>query len=181
YLQPCDAGIIWSFKAYYRKLFCENRIAAYEEATETELMEDFELVDLTSQSSQTLSIADPTNLVTEIQSLINRLPITNPILANDYIEADHSVETNVMPSDAEIINAVLDRDCNEDDEVEPEVRVSHKEVITNINKILRFIDQEDGFKVDESFIKKLCSFKKDVVRDSIALQRQTTLDLYLQV
>ncbi|CAG8753659.1 13058_t:CDS:1, partial [Dentiscutata heterogama] len=88
---------------------------------------DFELVDLILQSSQTLSIANPTNLVTEIQSLIDCLSITNPILANDYIEADHSVETNIMPSDAEIINAVLDRDCNKDDEVEPKVHVSHKE------------------------------------------------------
>ena len=26
YLQPCDAGIIWSFKSHYRKLLCINRI-----------------------------------------------------------------------------------------------------------------------------------------------------------
>ncbi|CAG8554450.1 6054_t:CDS:2, partial [Cetraspora pellucida] len=84
----------------------------------SELMKDFELVDFTLQSLQTLSIADPIDLVTEIQSLIDYLPITNPILANNYIEADHSVKTNVMPSDAEIINAILNYNCNEDDEIE---------------------------------------------------------------
>ncbi|CAG8499346.1 7459_t:CDS:1, partial [Cetraspora pellucida] len=57
-------------------------------------MKNFELVDLILQSSQTLSIADSINLVTKIQSLIDCLPITNPILVNDYIEADYSVETN---------------------------------------------------------------------------------------
>ncbi|CAG8678430.1 11524_t:CDS:1, partial [Cetraspora pellucida] len=114
-------------------------------------------------------------------SLINHLSITNPLLANDYIEADYNVETNVIPSDAEIINAVLDHAYNEDDEVEPKVHVFYKEVITNINIILQFIDQEDRFKVDGSFIKKLGSFKKNVVRDNIVLQRQTTLDSYLQI
>ncbi|CAG8572048.1 12353_t:CDS:1, partial [Cetraspora pellucida] len=142
---------------------------------------NFELVDLTSQSSQTLSIVDPIDLVTEIQFLIDHLSITNLILANDYIEANYSVKTNVMLSNAEIINAVLDHNCNKDDKVEPKVCVFYKEVIININIILQFIDQEDRFKMDEFFIKKLDSFKKDVVRDSIVLQRQTTLDSYLQV
>lgn len=233
HLQPCDAGIIWSFKAHYRKLFCENRIAAYEEAIETgedtsifnikdaidlsaeawkkvtnstirncwiktgilpdnyfslndslpttqELIEDFELVDLTLPRSQELEGINHTDLVTEIQSLISQLPVTNPMQAENFIEADHSVETDIMPSDDEIITAVLDRDCNEDDENEPEVRISYKEVITSINNILHFIDQEDGFKVDGSFVQKLNSFKKDVVRDSIAKKRQTTMDLYMQ-
>ena len=31
HLQPCDAGIIYSFKSNYRRLLCRNRIAAYEE------------------------------------------------------------------------------------------------------------------------------------------------------
>ena len=30
HLQPCDASIIHSFKAHYRKLFVDNRIQAYD-------------------------------------------------------------------------------------------------------------------------------------------------------
>ena len=30
HLQSCDAGIIWSFKYYYKKLFCQNRIENYD-------------------------------------------------------------------------------------------------------------------------------------------------------
>ncbi|CAG8814782.1 2141_t:CDS:1, partial [Cetraspora pellucida] len=88
---------------------------------------DFKLVDLILQSSQTLSIADPIDLVTEIQSLINHFPIINLILANNYIKANHNIKTNVMLSDAEIINTILNYNCNEDNEVEPKVYVCYKE------------------------------------------------------
>src|SRR5438132_1089082 len=30
HLQPCDAGIIHSFKAHYRKILCEHKIDEYE-------------------------------------------------------------------------------------------------------------------------------------------------------
>ncbi|GBC04797.1 hypothetical protein RclHR1_05880010 [Rhizophagus clarus] len=30
-LQPCDAGIIYSFKCYYKRLFIQNRIDAYDD------------------------------------------------------------------------------------------------------------------------------------------------------
>ncbi|CAG8709030.1 5540_t:CDS:1, partial [Racocetra fulgida] len=65
-----------------------------------------------------------------------------------------------MPSDDEIITSVLDYNYNEDDEKKSEVHISYKEVITSINNILHFINQEDGFKVDGSFVQKLNSFKK---------------------
>ncbi|CAG8615586.1 9663_t:CDS:2 [Cetraspora pellucida] len=144
------------------------------------LIEDFDLVDLTLPRSQELEGINHTDLVTEIQSLISQLPVTNPMQAENFIKADHSIEMDIMPSDNEIITAILDRDCNEDDENEPEVHISYKEVITSINNILHFIDQEDRFKVDRSFVQKLNRFKKDVVRDSIAKKRQTTIDLYMQ-
>ncbi|CAG8816910.1 24447_t:CDS:2, partial [Gigaspora rosea] len=81
------------------------------------------LIDLTLPRPQ-LEAADP-DFVTEIQSLINQLPITN-------------------------------------EDEEPKVRIFHKEVITNINNILCFINQENGFSIDGSFIQKLSSFKKDI-------------------
>ncbi|CAG8504262.1 4738_t:CDS:2 [Racocetra persica] len=33
HLQLCDAEIIWSFKAHYKKIFCENRIDAFDTCT----------------------------------------------------------------------------------------------------------------------------------------------------
>ncbi|CAG8600477.1 2801_t:CDS:2, partial [Racocetra fulgida] len=116
-----------------------------------ELIEDFELVDLTLPKSQELENINHTDLVTEIQSLISQLPVTNPMQAKNFIEVNHSIEMDIMPSDNEIITAVLDHDCNEDDEKESEVRISYKEVIISIYNILHFIDQENEFKIDESF------------------------------
>ncbi|CAG8627660.1 15859_t:CDS:2, partial [Dentiscutata heterogama] len=159
YLQPCNAGIIWSFKVYYYKLFCKNHIATYEEAIETE---NFKLVNLTLQRLQELK---DTDIITEIQSLISQLLVTNPIKAKNFIEIDYSVKTDIMSSNNKIINTILDSDCNKDDKNESEVCISYKKVITNINNILLFINQDDRFKVDEFFVKKLNRFKKDVVRD----------------
>ncbi|CAG8659643.1 4445_t:CDS:1, partial [Cetraspora pellucida] len=81
--------------------------------------------------------------------------------AENFIEADHSIKTDIMPSDNKIITAILNRNCNENDKNEPEVHISYKEVIISINNILHFIDQENRFKVDESFVQKLNRFKKD--------------------
>ncbi|CAG8638784.1 392_t:CDS:2 [Cetraspora pellucida] len=153
-----------------RRIFNTNYTNNNKRQVIDKLIEDFELIDLILQSSQTLSIANSIDLITEIQFLINHFSITNLILANNYIEADHNVETNVMTNDIKIINIILNHDCNEDDEVETKVCVFYKEIITNINIILQFIDKKDGFKVNGSFIKKLDSFKKDVVRDNIVLQ-----------
>ncbi|CAG8713495.1 16343_t:CDS:2, partial [Cetraspora pellucida] len=78
-----------------RRTFNMNDINNNKRQATDKLMKDFKLVDLISQSSQTLSIADPIDLVTEIY-----------------------VETNIMPNDAKIINVILNHNCNEDDEVE---------------------------------------------------------------
>ena len=59
--------------------------------------------------------------------------------------------------------------------------ISHNEVISNINNILRFINQPNNdIKVDGSFIQRLCSFKRHVVYDSIKRKRQVTLDRYME-
>ncbi|CAG8826836.1 20648_t:CDS:1, partial [Racocetra persica] len=48
------------------------------------------------------------------------LPVTNPMQAKNFIEANYSVKTDIIPSDNEIITAILDHDCNEDDKKKPE-------------------------------------------------------------
>jgi len=57
HLQPCDAGIIYSFKANYRQLLCRNRITAFEdtvalglEASEMASFTIFDAIQLTAQA-----------------------------------------------------------------------------------------------------------------------------------
>ena len=86
-----------------------------------------------------------------------------------------------MTSDSEIIEAVLNSNNNEEEEEEYNESISHNEVISNINIILRFINQPNNdIKVDGSFIQRLCSFKRHVVYDSIKRKRQVTLDRYME-
>ncbi|CAG8710528.1 4225_t:CDS:2, partial [Racocetra fulgida] len=97
-----------------------NDLSHYRDKLKDE-SEDYELIDLILPKPQ-LEAADlnSTDFVTEIQSLINQLPITSLMQANDFINIDNSVETDIIPSDAEIINAVLDRDCDRDEDKKPE-------------------------------------------------------------
>ena len=86
-----------------------------------------------------------------------------PLPANEFIFIDDVFENNEsMPSDSEIIEAVLNSNNNEEEEEEYNESISHSEVIDNFNIILRFINQSNNdVKVDGSFIQRLCRFKKD--------------------
>ena len=191
-------------KAHYRKIFCENRIAAYDKTTETvaPLFNIKDAIYVAAEAWENVSqsvvwiktgiLPDNyfnTNLVPiyrepteeflnldEIQSLIDQLPINMPLPANEFIFIDDVFENNEsMPSESEIIEAVLNSNNNEEEEEEYNESISHNEVISNINNILN-----NDIKVDGSFIQRLCSFKRHVVYASIKRKRQVTLDRYME-
>ncbi|KAF0395031.1 CENP-b protein 1 [Gigaspora margarita] len=59
-------------------------------------LEEYELIDLTLPRPQLEANPNPTDLVTEIQSLISQFPITNLMQANDFINVDNGVGTDIM-------------------------------------------------------------------------------------
>ena len=77
-----------------------------------------------------LNLDDIVDLTEEIQSLIDQLPINMPLPANEFIFIDDVFENNEsMPSDSEIIEAVLNSNNNEEEEEEYNESISHNEVI----------------------------------------------------
>jgi hypothetical protein len=220
HLQPCDAGIIWSFKAQYKKIFCEDRIDAFDISLESDVQPNpiniKDAIDFTTAAWQNVTSktirdcwiktgilpdeflhellpaeelgefqpqpepdSDP---IDEIQSLINRLPLDQPMDAREYVMADDELIATEMPTDEEIIAAVTNRDCDEPEETVPAPEpVSRAQASVFIDGILCFLEQQaDGeFAVDDSFVRGLKKLRKEIGFKDISLRRQVTLDNYI--
>lgn len=57
-LQPCDAGIIHSFKCYYKRLFLQNRINAYDDVQDgfVEELADYTIYDALQNAAEAWSM-----------------------------------------------------------------------------------------------------------------------------
>ncbi|CAG8757204.1 10498_t:CDS:2, partial [Gigaspora rosea] len=120
------------------------------------------------------------DIIDEIQDLITRLPLDQPMDAYEYVIADNNLITTEMPTDEEIIEAVKNRDCIEPDE-ESRKPISPAEALRFIRGILTFLEEQpDGsFKVDDSLIQNLGKLKKEVNSKLVASKRQATLDTFI--
>lgn len=60
-LQPCDAGIIHSFKCHYKRLFVQNRINAYDNVQDgiVEELADYNIYDALQNSAEAWSMVSP--------------------------------------------------------------------------------------------------------------------------
>ncbi|CAG8591199.1 3992_t:CDS:2 [Gigaspora rosea] len=123
------------------------------------------------------------DITSEIQDLIMRLPLEQPMGAEEYIIADNDLITTEMPNDEEIIEAIKNHEY-----IEPEDEVLNKlifsaQVVGFIDSILSFLEQQpDGsFNVDVSFIRNLEKLKKDVRLKHITSQCQATLDTFILI
>ncbi|CAG8702645.1 11109_t:CDS:1, partial [Dentiscutata heterogama] len=86
------------------------------------------------------------NITSEIQYLIEQLPLDQPMSANEYVIADNNLITTEMPNDKEIIEAVKNQECIklEEDEVTSKP-ISFIQALEFINRILLFLEQQpDG-------------------------------------
>ncbi len=60
-LQPCDAGIIHSFKCHYKRLFIQNRIDAYDDVQDgiVEELADYTIYDALQNAAEAWSMVSP--------------------------------------------------------------------------------------------------------------------------
>ncbi|CAG8823420.1 12186_t:CDS:2 [Gigaspora margarita] len=174
HLQPCDAGIIWSFKAHYKKIFCEDCIEAFnfylESGDPPEELIIKDAIDFTASAwkkvtSRTIrncwrktailpegfldelfpleepDQTDKSDITDEIQNLIMRLPLDQPIDAQEYVISDNNLITTKIPTDEEIIEAIKNRDCIEPEEEGSCKPISLAEALRFIHGILTFLEQ----------------------------------------
>ncbi|EXX73597.1 hypothetical protein RirG_058910 [Rhizophagus irregularis DAOM 197198w] len=86
----------------------------------------------------------------EVQDLIDKLDLENPLAADEFVQYDNSELTAEMIPVEEILKAVL-LDDNQENEIEeldsnPLSSITHSEVIELYNKIILYLEQqEDSF------------------------------------
>ncbi|CAB4437120.1 unnamed protein product [Rhizophagus irregularis] len=117
---PCDAGIINSFKAQYRKLLVRNRIEAYEISQEL------------NKEPTTINIHDSIDFSVNawesikhymmkwrLQDLINELPFDNLMDADEFLHIDDCLKSNEGLTDDEIVSMIKSNNNNES-EMDPD-------------------------------------------------------------
>ncbi|CAG8847022.1 16406_t:CDS:1, partial [Gigaspora margarita] len=124
---------------------------------------------------------DESDITDEIQNLIMRLPLDQPIDAQEYVISNNNLIITKIPTDEEIIEAIKNHDCIEPEKESSCKPISLAEALRFICGILTFLEQQpDGsFKVDDSFIQNLGKLKKEINLKNTASKRQATLDIFI--
>ena len=153
HLQPCDAGIINSFKAHYQKLYLQHVLEAIDAGEEMPRLNIKEAIDFTVEAwenvtSQTIincwrktrivpadewdwpnsDMYDEENarLEADIEELISSIPIdrTQVMTANDYINFDDLFQTEEVVVDEEaIIEEICQVSGSEDNDEDSDIEV----------------------------------------------------------
>lgn len=92
-LQPCDAGIIHSFKCHYKRLFIQNRINAYDNMQDSivEKLEDYTIYDALQNAAEAWSTVS-SQTISNCWKKTGILPPNNEI--DETYDDDNSVITD---------------------------------------------------------------------------------------
>jgi DDE superfamily endonuclease/Tc5 transposase DNA-binding domain/CENP-B N-terminal DNA-binding domain len=153
YLQPCDAGIINSFKAHYRKLYLQNILEAIDAGNETPRLNIKEAIDFSVEAWRNVTLQTiincwrKTEIVpliewswpnsdiqhieenpipeADIQQLISSIPanIMQVMMAHDYVHLDDTIETEEITVDEEAIIEEILRVSDPDSNEDSEVEI----------------------------------------------------------
>ncbi|GBB97721.1 hypothetical protein RclHR1_03050010 [Rhizophagus clarus] len=187
HLQPCDKGIINSFKAHYRKLLLQNLIKAFNFQQETgnskppinikkaikyvvsawnkvlpktifNCWKDAGILPLDEHEEM------EENEHSEIQDLIDKLEYTYPLTAEEYIRIDQENEIDgETPTEEQIIAILKEYNSISDDESDREITlVSSSEVLAAFDKIFIYLEQNNNQDIiDKSAFKTMKKARRE--------------------
>ena len=205
HLQPLDQGIIYSLKAQYRKLLCQNRIQAYgfyEEGDPIpppiDILDSINLIakawgkvtkkTIIDSWAKAGILSDDNNFdisdddddieednIEELQLLINELPITDPLNMEEYINIDDELIVEEELSLEEIVNIVRGQAAAEEVEVEEDEIITSSNALNSIEKLIKYVQQND-LGINHLDMQSLLNLKKKIISDNKKRQRQSRLD-----
>ena len=113
----------------------------------------------------------------KVQVLIDKLDFDDPLTADKFVKCDKSEVAYEIISDKEIIKAIRPKKDNMETIDIPSPKITHDEVIESYNKVIVYLEQQEGDCNELKFIKRL---KKDVLKCHFISVRQVNLDDLLQ-
>ncbi|GET51663.1 tigger transposable element-derived protein 6-like [Rhizophagus irregularis DAOM 181602=DAOM 197198] len=165
FLQPLDQGIIYSLKAQYRKLLCQNRIQAYVFYEEGDPI------------PPPIDIFDSINLIADAWKKVSKKTILNswakagilpnnnmedseyPLAVNDYINIDNRASAEEELSLQEIVDVVKGTNEREIEEEEEQDEISTIVALNSIENVIKYIQQKD-LEIGNLEMKNLIKLKK---------------------
>ncbi|GES73564.1 CENP-B homolog protein 2-like [Rhizophagus clarus] len=179
HLQPCDKGIINSFKTHYRKLLLQNRIKAFDFQQETGNNDTDSQDGIEENEHEEME----ENERSEIQGLINKLEYTYPLTAEEYIRIDQENEIDgETPTEEQIVAILKENNSISDDESDREITlISSSEVLAAFDKIFIYLEQNNNQNIiDKSAFKAMKKARREVYRNNFFLKKQMSLDLFVK-
>ncbi|CAG8788586.1 43235_t:CDS:2 [Gigaspora margarita] len=159
HLQPCDAGIIWSFKANYKKFFCEDCINAFDE-----------FLEFSGDPPKTITIKDAIGFTTATWSKVTPKIIRNcwkktGILPQDFLNKlyPHEEPDQINKSDitSEIQNLIwhlpLDQPMNAEEYITADNHLITTEM-PNDEEIIEAIKNHEYIEPEDEVTNKPISF-----------------------
>ncbi|CAB5359622.1 unnamed protein product [Rhizophagus irregularis] len=100
----------------------------------------------------------------DLQLLINRLPITDPLNIEEYINIDNEIITEEELTSEEIVNIVRGQSAVEEHVEEEDETVAASGALNSIEKLIRYVQQND-LGIDNSDMQNLLKLKKKIISD----------------
>ncbi|CAB5396353.1 unnamed protein product [Rhizophagus irregularis] len=101
----------------------------------------------------------------DLQLLINRLPITDLLNMEEYINIDDEIITEEELTSEEIVNIVRGQSAVEEHVEEEDETVAASGALNSIEKLIRYVRQND-LGIDNSDMQNLLKLKKKIISDS---------------
>jgi len=120
----------------------------------------------------------------EIQILIDKLDFEDPFNAEEFIQYDNAETTTEIPSNEEILKAVLPNDQEKEIEEEEPLDllppITHNEAINYYDKIILYlVQQESDFDMKKEELKFVKKLKKEALKQRFISARQINLDSFV--
>ena len=122
------------------------------------------------------------NELNEINDLINQLPFTNHLDANEFIIMDQNLAAQEEMTDQEIVNIVKGQSENEDGDSDdtmnnPEPIVTSTEVIEGLETALKYVQQKN-LEIDFQIVRNINKLKKEISYKSSQERVQRRIEEY---
>ena len=118
----------------------------------------------------------------EINDLINQLPFTNHLDANEFIIMDQNLAVQEEMTDQEIVNIVKGQSENEDGDSDdtmnnPEPIVTSTEAIEGLETALKYVQQKN-LEIDFQIVRNINKLKKEISYKSSQERVQRRIEEY---
>jgi hypothetical protein len=118
----------------------------------------------------------------EVQDLIDKLDLENPLTADEFVQFDDSEITTEMISNEEILKVIRPNNQLEEPDLNPLPSITHSEAIEHYDKVIVYLEQqEDKFDMKKEELKFIKKLRKEALKQRFISAKQANLDKFVNI